>query len=222
MSSGSWRGPRKNPKLYWMLYALAWLAMAAPLFWDLWHGQTGDSFAREQANVDMGRWGWRFLLLALAIRPTAQVMGRPQLLRYRRLVALFAFAYTLAHSLDYLIYAHFWQIPFRVWQRRLYLWVGIAGTLMTLPLAVTSLDGVRHRMGPIAWRRLHVSVYAVGLLTMWHALWEQAQDYSQSIVCSVLLLLLLAVRLPWGQRLLAKVQLPRSAKVTGNTSWRAS
>jgi len=196
MSPG-WRGPRGASRmLYWTGYGCAWTLMALPLLWDLWRGSHGAFFLRETANVDMGRWAWRFLLLALAIRPAAQLLRRPLLLRYRRMVGLFAFAYAVAHSLDYLIYARAWAIPFFIWIHRLYLWVGIAATLMLIPLAVTSLDAVRRRMGPVAWRWLHRSLYAVGLLVMVHALWEDLSDYTQSIVCSVALVLLLAVRLP--------------------------
>lgn len=223
MSSGSWRRPRtQNPALYWTLYALAWVAMALPLAWDVWAGQTGGDYARQQANVDMGRWAWRFLLLALAIRPAAQLLGRPALFRYRRLLGLFAFAYAFIHSLDYLLYAHAWSFPLRVWERRVYLPVGIAATLLMTPLAATSLDGVRRRMGPTAWRRLHQAIYALGVLVAVHALWEEGVELSQSIVCTVLLALLLALRLPWGQRLLARVHSPRSARVTGNTRRLAS
>lgn len=180
--------------------------MALPLVLDLWRGRGGMFFAREAANVDMGRWAWRFLLLALATRPAAQLLRRPLLLRHRRMVGLFAFAYALAHSLDYIDYARAWTIPFDVWLQRLYLWVGIAATLMLIPLAATSLDRIRRRLGPTAWRRLHRSLYVVGLLVMVHALWEETSDYTQSIVCSVILAVLLAVRLPLGQRMIARLR----------------
>ena len=220
--AGHWRGPRKNPKRYWTLYALAWLLMAAPLIWDLWSGQTGGDSAREQANVDMGRWGVRFLVLALSLRPLAQALRWPIVLRYRRMVGLFAFAYTFAHSVDYFVYAHGWAIPYRVWQRRLYLWVGIAAFSMFIPLAVTSADGVRRAMGPAAWRGLHRMIYTVAFLTILHAGMELTNDYTQTILCGLLLFMLLILRLPSGQHWLEKVQLPRSAKSTGNTNRLAS
>ena len=223
MTSSSWRVPRTgNRALYWTLYGLAWCLMAAPLAHDLWAGQGGGDFLRETANVDMGRWATRFLILALAIRPVAQLLRAPVLLRYRRMVGLFAFAYTLAHSIDYLLYAQFWAVPFRVWQRRPYLWVGIAATLSTIPLAVSSLDAVRRRMGPAEWRGLHRGLYAIMLLVMIHALWEGAIDYTQTYVCAALLFVLLIARLPSGQRFILKLQPPRGSLANGNTRRLAS
>ena len=227
MTTVSWRVPKTgNRALYWTLYSLAWAAMAAPLAYDLWSGQRGSDHLREQANVDMGRWATRFLIAALAIRPLAQALRMPVLLRYRRMVGLFAFAYTLAHSLDYLLYAQFWDIPWRVWLRRPYLWVGIAATLLTFPLAASSLDAVRRRMGPAEWRGLHRSLYAIMVLVVLHALWEGgAVDYTQSYICAGLLLLLLIARLPTGQRLILKLQPPRggvAAAAKGNTRRLAS
>jgi sulfoxide reductase heme-binding subunit YedZ len=200
---------------YWSVWAL----FAAPLIFDLWAGRAGGFSAREAANIDMGRWAWRFLLLGLAIRPAVQWLRRPNLLRYRRMVGLFTFAYAFAHSLDYLLYARAWNIPFGVWAQRLYLAFGIVATLTLVPLAVTSFEGLRRRMGAAAWRRLHKSLYAVGLMVMIHALWEDLIDYTQSLICSVLLVLLLLLRLPAGQRLIVRFQ-PRSRTPSCSSSQR--
>ena len=194
----------------WTIYAVVWGLMALPLLFDLWR-MSSMGPGHEAANLDTGRWAWRFLLLSLAIRPAAQMLRLPMLLRYRRMVGLFGFAYAMIHSLDYVIYAQAWNIPFRVWVRRLYLWVGIAATLALIPLAVTSFDGLRRGMGPVAWRWLHRSLYAVGLMVAVHALWEDLTDYTQSIVCTALLMLLLVLRLPAGQQLILKLQGPRRA-----------
>jgi sulfoxide reductase heme-binding subunit YedZ len=204
------RGAPRERFVYWTIWWLLALVMAAMT----WVAETGGDLQHQQMNVDLGLWATWLLVASLAISPAATLLRRTELLRYRRAVALFAFAYTLVHGLDYMFYAHAWQGNLRFWQRRLYIAIGIAALLVMLPLVATSADALRRKMGPLAWRGLHRWVYVVAVLVVVHLLWEGPIDYTQQWLCSAALGVLLIARLPPVKRALQS----RPARVRGNTS----
>ncbi len=207
-----------------IIYLVIWTAMALPLPIDLWigYGHLGNDGARQFMNVDLGVWALRLFLLSLVITPAARLLRQPGIARYRRLVSLFAFTYAMIHSLDYIVYAHAWAFPLRAWQRRLYIVIGIVATVMMIPLAVTSFDKLRFKMGPRAWKALHASVYFITVLVVVHTLWEYLANWIEPAIYCAVMGVLLFIRLPPVMAALQGRQLPREAKVSGNTSLPAS
>ena len=57
----------------------------------------------EEIQDRLGNWGLRFIMIALAVTPLRRITGRPELIRLRRMLGLFAFFYTLLHFLAWLI-----------------------------------------------------------------------------------------------------------------------
>src|SRR5580692_11705585 len=49
-----------------------------------------------------GDWTLRFLLITLAITPLRKIVGLPELIRFRRMLGLFAFFYGSLHFLTYI------------------------------------------------------------------------------------------------------------------------
>jgi sulfoxide reductase heme-binding subunit YedZ len=189
-----------------VFYWTAWWLMAAPLVIMPWLAWTRPGAWHETMNIDLGLWGTWILAFSLAISPAAELLHRPGLIRYRRTLGLFAFAYSMVHALDYALYAHIWQGNMRFWSRRLYIVVGIAAGLAMIPLAISSADALRRRMGPRAWRALHSWVYAIAGLVVLHSLWEGPIDYTQQWMVSIVIGLLLALRLPPVKRALQPVR----------------
>src|SRR5690606_26668869 len=83
---------------------LVWLLCAAPLFLLVWQGFNGDLTANpiEYVLRELGVWALRFLCVTLAISPAAKLLKLPVLMRYRRRVGLWAFAYVCLHLTTYL------------------------------------------------------------------------------------------------------------------------
>ena len=191
------------------VYAMVWLALAVPLPLHIWTGLTGSMRVRDALVKTEGRWGFRILLAALALSPLARLLRWPVLMRYKRTVGLFGFAYAAAHGVFYWFYGRVWEFPLSVWQRRWYISLGIAALVLMVPLAITSTDGMMRRMGPSAWRRLHTLFYAVMLIGAVHALWQNNIDYLEPSLYLTAVAVLLIVRVPPVMNGLIKLTAPR-------------
>lgn len=185
-------GPARARAVYWAV----WLAMALPLPFLLWTGLHGSMRQRDVLVRDEGLWAIRILIAGFALSPLARLLRAPILARYKRTVGLFGFTYAAVHGVYYFLYGRVWEFPLRIWQRRLYIPLGILCLLLLIPLAVTSTDGLMRRMGPRAWRRLHAVVYPLMLMIAVHALWQSNIDYTQPQIYLGVIVLLLILRLP--------------------------
>ena len=156
----------------------------------------------EKTIRDLGLWGLRILLLALAVTPAITLLKKRwpavrQLAVHRRMIGLFAFAYILLHLSIY-----FWldqDLSLRaLWAdvlKRWYITLGMAGFVVLLALAVTSTIGWQRRLKR-GWKRLHRLVYAAAILGVLHFLFlVKARDPEPVIYGGILAALLLA-RLP--------------------------
>ena len=190
-------------------YWAVWLALAAPLPFLLWTGFFGSMRQRDALVRDEGLWAIRILIAGLALSPLARLLRAPVLQRYKRTVGLFGFTYAATHGVFYFLYGRVWEFPLRIWQRRLYIPLGILCLILLIPLAVTSTDGLMRRMGPRAWRRLHAVVYPVMLMIAVHALWQSNIDYAQPQIYLGVIAVLLLIRLPPVMNGLLKLTRPR-------------
>jgi sulfoxide reductase heme-binding subunit YedZ len=200
--------PARERLLYWAV----WLTLAAPLPFLLWTGFFGSMHQRDDLVKQEGQWATRILIAGFALSPLARLLRAPVLNRYKRTVGLFGFTYAAAHGVFYILYGRVWEFPLRIWQRRLYIPLGILCLLLLIPLAVTSTDGLMRRMGPRAWRRLHAVVYPLMLMIAVHALWQSNIDYTQPQIYLAIIALLLAIRLRPVMNLLLKLTRRRPAK----------
>jgi sulfoxide reductase heme-binding subunit YedZ len=175
-------GPARARLIYWAI----WLGMALPLPFLLWTGLHGSMRQRDELVRQEGLWAVRILIAGFALSPLARLLRAPVLNRYKRTVGVY-----------YFLYGRVWQFPLRIWERRLYIPLGILCLLLLIPLAITSADGLRRRMGPRAWRRLHATLYPAMLLIAIHGLWQSNIDYTLPQIHLAAIVLLLIVRLPW-------------------------
>lgn len=144
-----------------------------------------------------GDWTLRLLLVTLAVSPLRRLTGAPWLLRFRRMLGLFAFFYATLHLLTYL-----WLDQFFAWGaigedilRRPYITVGMAAFLLMVPLALTSTRSMMRRLGK-RWQTLHKAVYLVAVLGVLHFLWLVKADPTEPLIYAAVLGVLLALRLP--------------------------
>ena len=144
----------------------------------------------------LGEWGMWMLLLTLAVSSVRRLTGVAALMRYRRMVGLYAFTYLALHFLAYL-----WFLAGFEWHRivediseRPYISVGFLALLLLVPLAVTSTRSWRRRLGR-SWLRLHRAVYAVLVLGLLHHFWLTKDGYGESVLYLTLFVLLMAERI---------------------------
>ena len=173
-------------------------ACALLLTWELWVGFTApDVVAAASVNCDLGVWAMRFLIVTLALSPLSRWTRRPALKRWRRPLGLAAFAFTMAHAIHYVIYAHIWPDHLYILLIRPYLLVGVLATVLLLTLAATSTNKMVQRLSPKGWRRLHTIVYLALPLCMAHGLMAFWDPYGEAALHLVACIGLALAR--WGQ-----------------------
>ena len=158
---------------------------ALPLAWMLLRafGVAGLSLGPNPVEAllhGLGLWALRLLLLTLAVRPAAVVLRQPRLMRLRRTVGLWAFAYVALHFLTWLVLDRSLDLSGVLTDiaKRPFITVGFAALLLLVPLAVTSTDRWMRRLGR-RWHSLHRLVYVATLLGGLHFLWLVKADWRE-------------------------------------------
>jgi len=176
---------------------LACLLPAALVIGDAF-GITGSLSPNPVEDIQdrFGNWGLRLVLVTLAVTPLRRLTGWNWLLRFRRLLGLFAFFYVLLHFLTYLALdlRFAWDTVFEDLAERPFIMLGFMALVLLTAMAATSTAGIRRRMGR-NWDRLHYAVYAVGILAVWHYWWQVKQDIREPLLYAAILALLLGMRL---------------------------
>ena len=177
----------------WCVCALPLVGLLVAAFADRLGANPAEKLVRET-----GEWTLRWLWLTLAISPLREVASLPALLRYRRSLGVTTFIYALLHFVAYawldkgLVVDDIIKDVFK----RNFIFVGVAGLLFMLPLALTSFNGAIRAMGGRAWQQLHKLVYLVALLGLLHFYWKKAakNDISEVMVYALILAVLLGWR----------------------------
>ncbi|MEN8213083.1 MAG: protein-methionine-sulfoxide reductase heme-binding subunit MsrQ [Pseudomonadota bacterium] len=178
-----------------VLLFLLCLAPLQLLLWDAVQQQLGANPVEALLHRS-GEWALRLLLATLAVTPLRRVTGWGWLLRFRRMLGLYAFFYALFHFVVYL-----WLDRGLSWGeigvdllQRPYISIGFAALLILLALAATSTKGVMRRLGR-RWTALHQWVYAAGLFSVIHYLWLVKSDYREPGLYAAIFLLLMLFRM---------------------------
>jgi methionine sulfoxide reductase heme-binding subunit len=161
----------------------------------------GDSHALGANPIEAfirfsGDWAMRILLLTLAISPVAKLAHMPDLIRFRRMIGLFAFFYAFVHLMGYigLDQIFYWVLIWEDIVKRNFITVGMITFLMMLPLAITSTKGMMRRLGGRRWRNLHRLVYPAGVLTIVHYYMMIKSDATEPVIYGLILTALLIAR----------------------------
>ncbi|MBN8888110.1 MAG: sulfoxide reductase heme-binding subunit YedZ [Rudaea sp.] len=149
-----------------------------------------------------GLWALRLLLATLAVTPLRRLTGWHKLVRYRRMLGLFAFFYASVHLAVYLFVdlGGYWADIFAQIAKKPYVTVGFLAWLLLIPLAFTSTQKMMRRLGR-RWQTLHRLVYATALLACLHFLWLVKADKREPLIYFAAFAVLMLWRLPWAQRL---------------------
>ncbi|NWG88005.1 MAG: sulfoxide reductase heme-binding subunit YedZ [Hydrogenophilaceae bacterium] len=184
----------RNPKPWLFLICLYPLARLLVLAWTDGLGVNPIEFVTRS----LGTWTLTGLLLTLAVTPLRKLSGYGGLLRYRRMLGLFAFFYGTLHLLSYLWLDQFfdWAAVFKDILKRPFITFGMAAFLLLLPLALTSTHAAMRRLGR-NWQRLHWLVYPAAIGAVLHYGWLVKKDLTQPLIYGGVLTLLLGFRVFW-------------------------
>ena len=188
----------------------------APLAWLVWRAATGGLGANpiEASNRFLGDWALRFLMITLAITPARVVFGAPPLIRFRRMLGLFAFAYVCLHLTSYVVLDQFFNWG-EIWKdivKRNFITVGMTGFVLLIPLAATSTNAMVRRLGGRRWRNLHRLVYVVAVAAVVHFYMMVKADVREPLVYAAIVAVLLGFRIVVAaRRRLAKGRAPQAA-----------
>lgn len=178
----------------WWLFWCAGLAPLVLLMYQVVTDQAGADPA-QMLVLATGLWALRFLWLTLAVTPLRRLPRLGWLIRFRRMLGLYAFFYAVLHLLAFITFILGWRIDL-VWKElteRPYIVVGLLSLLLLLPLAVTSTTYWMRRLGR-NWVRLHWLIYPAAILAMVHFIMQIRAGYAEQLLYGLLLLILLGYR----------------------------
>jgi len=165
------------------------------LLWDVYHKRVGAN-PLEFVTRTTGMLTLVFLLIALAISPLRRITGLNWLIRFRRMLGLFAFFYGSLHLMTYIAFDRFFHlttVPIDV-VKRPFIAIGMTAFLLMAPLAITSTDKMVKRLGGKRWARLHRIVYAAVILGVLHYYMLVKADVRLPLTFAFLLAVLLGFR----------------------------
>jgi len=178
--------------------ALLFLACLIPLGRLIWLAFRDGLGANpiEFITRSTGTWTLVFLLITLSVTPLRHLTGRNALIRYRRMLGLFAFFYACLHFTTYIWLDQFFEWPAIVKDviKRPFITMGFAAFVLLIPLAATSTQAMQRRLKR-RWQQLHRLVYLIATCGVLHYWWLVKKDVTEPAWYALALALLLGFRL---------------------------
>jgi sulfoxide reductase heme-binding subunit YedZ len=193
------------------VHIYAWSALVHILF-DFITGNISPNPIQE-LEQRTGRHAITLLVLSLACTPLNTLFRWSEPLKRRRALGLYAFMYATIHVLIFinLDYGLAWSLIVQTILEKPYILVGVTGFLLMIPLAWTSFDIWKKRLGK-GWKRLHQLIYWIAPLLVLHYAWGKKGDFFalqgeiiRPLIYGLIVLLLLVMRIPVVRRTLASL-----------------
>jgi len=185
-----------------------------------------------------GYWALFLLMACLAVTPVRRLHPKlANLIRFRRLLGLYAFFYATLHLATYVflfsgydvsaVWASLraghvgaivdqWKV---VWptmlddlKKRRFIQVGLFAWFLLMLLALTSPAFVMRWMGGKAWRRLHYSVYVAAIAGCIHYWWLVKKGVRAPLPFTLVLAALLLARIVWSVNKRLRTPVPAVAR----------
>jgi len=186
----------QDVKFHKLLISVNALIPLAFLAYDWYRGSLGanpiEFFLRTTGVLTLV-----FLLITLTVTPLRKIFGWNSLIKFRRMLGLYAFFYAVVHLITYSIFdksldvkaiiADIWQRPFIA--------IGMTAFAMLVPLAATSTNGMVKRLGGKNWARLHKLSYLIAILGVIHFWMIVKSDVFYPAVFGLIVATLLGYRL---------------------------
>jgi len=171
------------------------LGPATVLVWKGFHDGLGANPV-DVITRTTGRWTLIFLLVTLSVTPLRKLLRQPWLIRFRRMLGLFAFFYGSLHLMTYVWLDKFFDFPLMLHDvaKRPFITAGLTAWTLMLPLALTSTSGWIRRLGGKRWQRLHRLIYFSATSAVIHFIWLVKADLRRPLTYCAILTVLLAYR----------------------------
>ena len=189
---------RLSPANITWLKVIIYLCAILPFLWIILSINQGWFSADPAKDIQhfTGRMTLKFLLVTLLVTPVARYGKQPLLIRTRRLLGLWCFAWGTLHLLSY----SFLELGINNLRllgseliSRPYLTLGIICWVLLLALACTSTLWAQRKMGA-KWQKLHNFIYLIAVLAPMHYLWSVKVLSPQPVIYALLAVILLAFR----------------------------
>jgi methionine sulfoxide reductase heme-binding subunit len=159
----------------------------------------------EVVTHSTGLWTLIFLLITLSITPLRKLSGEPWLIKFRRMLGLFAFFYGFLHFVTYIWLDKFFDLHDMLKDvgKRPFITMGFTAFVLMIPLAVTSTRKMIQRLGGQRWRNLHRLIYVSAIAGAVHFWWLVKKDVTQPLIYAGILAVLLGYRVltwTWSRR----------------------
>jgi sulfoxide reductase heme-binding subunit YedZ len=170
-----------------------------PLGVLVWRALTANLGANPVEFIQhaTGDWTLRFLVLTLSITPLRKLLKLPELIRFRRMLGLFAFFYACLHFLTYLGPDQSFDLA-AIWRdvaKRPFITVGFTAFVLLVPLAITSTAGWIRRLGGRRWQMLHRAIYISAICGVIHYYWLVKSAVLRPLTYAAIVAVLLLWRL---------------------------
>jgi len=182
-----------------LLKIVVWALCLSPvslLAWKATHDLLGANPLSE-ITLTTGHWTLYLLLTTLAISPLRKITRVNWLIRFRRLVGLFAFFYGCLHLMTYLWFDKAFDLHEIVKDiyKRPFITAGMTAWILMLPLALTSTGASIRWLGGKRWQKLHRLVYFSAIAGVVHFWWLVKRDLTRPQIMAAILIVLLAFRI---------------------------
>jgi len=178
-----------------VLVFLACLVPLGRLAWKAFNDMLGAN-PIEVITHSTGTWTLVFLLVTLAVTPVRRLTGMHWLVRFRRMLGLFAFFYGCLHLMTYVWLDQFFDFPgmLKDVAKRPFITAGFTAFVLMLPLAATSTQGWIRRLGGKRWQRLHRLIYFSALAGVVHYYWLVKADVRVPLLFAAVFAVLMSYR----------------------------
>jgi methionine sulfoxide reductase heme-binding subunit len=185
-------------KILRALKVVVFLLCLVPLSVLVWKGFNGLLGANpvDVITRSTGRWTLTFLLITLSMTPLRKLAAMPWLVRFRRMLGLFAFFYGTLHMMTYVWLDKSFDVHAMlhdIYKRR-FITAGMTAFTLMLPLALTSTAGWIRRLGGKRWQKLHRLIYLSAAAGVVHFIWLVKADLRKPLTYGAILLVLLLYR----------------------------
>ena len=187
-----------------ILHVLCWLPLVRLIVSYFNDDLTANPI--EFLTHSTGTWALVIFLASLAITPLRKIRALNWIIKFRKMLGLYAFLYVCLHFAIYIWLDHFfaWARIVDDIAKRPYVTVGFAAFVMLVPLALTSNKFSIRKLTGKRWQQLHRIVYVAAICGVVHYYWLVKADITQPAIYALILLVLFGVRLFSKFRSLAK------------------
>jgi sulfoxide reductase heme-binding subunit YedZ len=194
------------------VHGYAWSVLVILVFQFFTDNLTANPIqALEQRT---GRHALTLLVLSLACTPLNTLFKWNELLKRRRAIGLYAFLYAVIHVLIFLHldYGLAWSLIAQTIFEKPFIVMGVISFLLLIPLAWTSFDIWKKRLGK-TWKRIHQTVYLIAPLVVLHYAWSKKGDFFalqgeilRPLIYGLVVVLFLILRIPQVRKAAASLR----------------